>query len=185
MAQFQPGMEKDYVEMFFMPAEKTLIPPSLRYNVHIPLKRPDLPQDLLSIANHVDFDKLDISSRNYTSFVFEKEKAILEEISNSSNFLVPSLELIKTSMEEIFNFPRNIKADSGARDVVGSYIYEKFGRSGLVITIHDFHHEIPIKAFAQLKGSTDVEVKMKHFTIPENPKRSFHFRLLRSSVEAT
>ena len=40
-----------------------------------------------------------------------------------------------------------------ARDIVGSYIYEKFGRSGLIITIQDFKHEIPLKAFADLIGA--------------------------------
>ena len=40
-----------------------------------------------------------------------------------------------------------------ARDIVGSYIYEKMGRSGLIITIQDFKHEMPLKAFAELIGS--------------------------------
>ena len=48
--------------------------------------------------------------------------------------------------------PRNVRTDSQARDMVGSYIYEKMGRNGLVLTTHDFTHEIPIKEFARIKG---------------------------------
>ena len=40
-----------------------------------------------------------------------------------------------------------------ARDIVGSYIYDKMGRSGLIITIQDFKHEMPLKAFADLIGA--------------------------------
>ena len=40
-----------------------------------------------------------------------------------------------------------------ARDIVGSYIYEKMGRSGLIITIQDFKHEMPLKAFADQIGA--------------------------------
>ena len=65
-------------------------------------------------------------------------------------------------MEEIFNLPRNRNIDPKARDFVGGYIYEKMGRSGLVITIHDFAHELPIKAFAELLG-TPLKVRICKF----------------------
>merc|ERR1711935_994786 len=56
-------------------------------------------------------------------------------------------------MENVFNHPRNMFVSPQARDIVGSYIYEKMGRSGLIITIQDFKHEMPLKAFADLIGA--------------------------------
>ena len=36
------------------------------------------------------------------------------------------------------------------REKVGSYIYEKFGRSGLIVTMEDFTHELPLKEYAKI-----------------------------------
>ena len=45
---------------------------------------------------------------NDTIHFFVNEKAIIAKNDLSEEFLVPSLELIKTSMEEVFNYPRYI-----------------------------------------------------------------------------
>ena len=45
--------------MFFLPMPiNTQNKVDLRYTVHKPLKRPNLPRNLLTMATHADFDKL-------------------------------------------------------------------------------------------------------------------------------
>ena len=61
-------------------------------------------------------------------------------------------------METMFNKPRNVRVDSYARDIVGSYIYEKLGRSGLVVTIQDFTKDLPLKKYMRMKGMEYNEV---------------------------
>ena len=153
VADYNPSKSKEYVQMFFMPSPK--IPTSknlnLRYTVMNPPLRKDLPSDLLQKAIHVDFDAMNQQILNNTQSVFQQEKKILQDQKNE--FLVPNLDLIKFSMKEIFSRPRNKYQNSSERDFVGSYIYEKLGRSGLIITIQDFKHTIPIKAYAEFIGS--------------------------------
>ena len=65
--------------MFFLPVKRSLNPQlNLRYTVHQPLKRPDLPQDLLNISSHVDFDHMSEDvAQDDTMPIFQKEKQIL------------------------------------------------------------------------------------------------------------
>ena len=58
-----------------------------------------------------------------------------------------------TNLKSFLFVSRNMFVNPQVRDMVGSYIYEKMGRSGLIITIQDFKHEIPLKAFADLIGA--------------------------------
>ena len=58
-----------------------------------------------------------------------------------------------TNLKNYFSYFRNMLVSPQARDIVGSYIYEKMGRSGLIITIQDFKHEMPLKAFADQIGA--------------------------------
>ena len=69
--------------------------------------RNNLPQDLLDLATQVNFNEMhkDIAT-NVTNDFFVKEKEAMVKSNTSDEFLVPSLELIKTSMEEVFNNPR-------------------------------------------------------------------------------
>ena len=170
--KFEPKRTKEFVEMFFLP-----MPPNfrnkvdLRYTVHKPLLRPNLPRNLLTMATHADFDKLSDEGSEIQR-IFSKEKQIIANLS-SQELLVPSIDLIRGSMETIFNKPRNVHVDSYARDIVGSYIYEKFGRSGMVVTIQDFIKDLPIKQFMQMKG-------MEH-----NPVRTYFFYLVTTLVTIT
>ncbi len=34
--------------------------------------------------------------------------------------------------------------------MVGGYIYEKLGRTGLIVTMQDFAHELPLKEYAKV-----------------------------------
>lgn len=151
IVKHEPQRTKEYVEMFFLP-----MPPNyrnkvdLRYTVHKPLKRPDLPRNLLTMATHADFDKLSDEGSEIQR-IFSKEKQIIANLT-SEELLVPNTDLIRGSMETIFNKPRNALVDSYARDIVGSYIYEKFGRSGLVVTIQDYTKDLPLKKYMQMKG---------------------------------
>ena len=60
-----------------------------------------------------------------------------------NDLLLANTDVIKYSMEHIFNQSRNTNVDSYVRDVVASYIYEKFARYGLVAAIHSFSHARP------------------------------------------
>ena len=62
-----------------------------------------------------------------------------------------------------------------ARDIVGSYIYEKMGRSGLIITIQDFKHEMPLKAFADQIGAPILGVSAYPIFMINNFEYSFRF----------
>ena len=82
-----------------------------------------------------------------------------------NDLLLANTDVIKYSMEHIFNQSRNTDVDSYVRDVVASYIYEKFVRYGLVGAIHSFSHASP-KYDEQDKVSTSF-FKKRLFT--------FHF----------
>ena len=156
IVKHEPQRTKEYIEMFFLP-----MPPNyrnevdLRYTVHKPLKRPDLPRNLLTMATHADFDKLSEEGSEIHE-IFSKEKQIIANL--SAEVLVPNTDLIRGSMETIFNKPRNAQVDSYARDIVGSYIYEKMGRSGMVVTIQDYKKDLPLKKYMQMKGMDYNEV---------------------------
>ena len=60
-----------------------------------------------------------------------------------NDLLLANTDVIKYSMEHIFNQSRNTNVDSYVRDVVASYIFEKFARYGLVAAIHSFSHARP------------------------------------------
>ena len=108
VSEFQPERSKEFIQMFFMPCKKVLKPQlNLRYTVATPLLRQNLPKDLLNRATHVNFDAMheDVVT-NDTKHFFVKEQAIVAKSNISDEFLLPSLELIKSSMEEVFNYPR-------------------------------------------------------------------------------
>lgn len=135
--------------MFFMPVKKVLNPNlNLRYTMQSPPLRSDYPQGVLSQAIPVDFDKMNEQIVNNSQSIFDKEKKIIKR----SDFLIPSTDLIRITMEEVFSKPRNPLVDKAARESVGSYIYEKMGRSGLIITIQDFKHMMPLKAYSDFIG---------------------------------
>ena len=75
-----------------------------------------------------------------------------------NDLLLANTDVIKYSMEHIFNQSRNTNVDSYVRDVVASYIYEKFVRYGLVGAIHSFSHASP-KYDEQDKVSTSFKKK--------------------------
>ena len=46
--------------------------------------------------------------------------------------------------------------------MVGSYIYEKLGRNGLIVSMQDFAHELPLKEYAKVYfGENLVSEKLK------------------------
>ena len=115
-----------------MPMLPQISAPNLRYTLATPLVRRNYPKSIMKLAMPVDFNKVSDSQ----SFKIEEEL-----LKNSQpNLLLANTELIKYSMENIFNVSRNVLVDSHSRDVVGSYIYEKFARYGLMATTHDFLH---------------------------------------------
>jgi len=129
----------EYIQNYFAPMKRVLQPPdarTLKYTVDIPLKRPEiLPKEILQLASPVSFDKISGSKS------FEIEKDLLKDMPN--DLLLANTDVIKYSMEHIFNQSRNTNVDSYVRDVVASYIYEKFARYGLVAAIHSFSHARP------------------------------------------
>ena len=76
-----------------------------------------------------------------------------------NDLLLANTDVIEYSMEHIFNQSRNTNVDSYVRDVVASYIYEKFARYGLVAAIHSFSHARP-KLEEQGKVSTLRPLKL-------------------------
>ena len=76
-----------------------------------------------------------------------------------NDLLLANTDVIKYSMEHIFNQSRNTNVDSYVRDVVASYIYEKFARYGLVAAIHSFSHARP-RYEEQGKVSTIKAIEM-------------------------
>lgn len=149
VAKFLPARTKEYIQMFFMPLKKLHNPNlNLRYTMQSPPLRSDYPQEVLSQVIPVDFDKMNEQIVNSSQSIFDKEKTMIKR----SDFLIPNINLIKIAMEEVFSKPRNDLVDKMARETVGSYIYEKMGRSGLIITIQDFKHMMPLKAYADFIG---------------------------------
>ena len=59
----------------------------------------------------------------------------------------------------MFDQPRNMWQSPKFREHVGSYIFERLARAGLVVTIHDFKHEAPLKKFAEAQGDFGVPVR--------------------------
>ena len=94
-----------------------------------------MPTEILQIASPVSFEKISGSDS------FKIEKDLLKDMPD--NLLVANKDVIKYSMEHIFNQTRNSQVDSYIRDVVASYIYEKFARYGLVTANHSFNHAKP------------------------------------------
>ncbi len=156
LSQYVPDKSREYVQMFFMPLPRASgeVFPNLRYTLGTPLKRPQMPEDLVRKSTLVSFEEMSPSMPHSPNVVFKKEQAILSNFNHSGQkFLVPNVDLIKLSMEEVFNRPRNrFLEDSMPRDFVGGYIYEKLGRAGLLVTIQDFKHVIPIKAYSEFIG---------------------------------
>ena len=76
-------------------------------------------------------------------FGIKCECSLLEKKDMPNDLLLANTDVIKYSMEHIFNQSRNTNVDSYVRDVVASYIYEKFVRYGLVAAIHSFSHARP------------------------------------------
>ena len=149
LVDLQPGREADYVTMFFMPVPKVTEPNlNLRYSVNLPLKRSDLPKELLEVATKMDFNKLQEGSEGKELFATEEQIIA----NGSTDYIMPNKDLLKFSLLKIFDRPRNMWKDPKSREIVGSYIYERLARSGLVVTIHDFKHEIPLGEFAKTKG---------------------------------
>ena len=112
----------------------------------------------------MDFNK--IQENDEGKKLFKDEEKIISNISNQ--YIVPSKELLKFSLLKIFDRPRNMWQDPKSREIVGSYIYERLARAGLVVTIHDFKHEIPLQAFAETKG---MEVEVRDFLQKKNSAR--------------
>ena len=72
---------------------------------------------------------------------------------------MPNKELLKFSLKRMFDQPRNMWQSPKFREHVGSYIFERLARAGLVVTIHDFKHEAPLKKFAESQGDFGVPVR--------------------------
>ena len=72
---------------------------------------------------------------------------------------MPNKELLKFSLKRMFDQPRNMWQSPKFREHVGSYIFERLARAGLVVTIHDFKHEAPLKKFAEAQGDFGVPVR--------------------------
>ena len=89
-----------------------------------------------------------------------------------NDLLLANTDVIKYSMEHIFNQSRNTNVDSYVRDVVASYIYEKFARYGLVAAIHSFSHARP-RYEEQGKVST-----IQSYEIKSPPWTNLWFRIL-------
>ena len=85
--------------------------------------------------------------------------ALFLEKDMPNDLLLANTDVIEYSMEHIFNQSRNTNVDSYVRDVVASYIYEKFARYGLVAAIHSFSHARP-KLEEQGKVSTLRPLKL-------------------------
>ena len=73
------------------------------------------------------------------SFTIEKE--LLKDM--PEDLLLANKNVIKYSMENIFNQSRNLNVDPYIRDVVASFIFEKLARYGLVTAIHTFNTTKP------------------------------------------
>lgn len=122
----------DYIRMYFRPLKSASNPLDLRFTLAKPFVR-NYPAQVLQMATPVSFN--DISD----SQSFDNEANILESSSQpQAGLLLANSEMLKYSMEQEFNGPRNQFVDGHARNLVGSYIYEKFARYGLVVTTQDF-----------------------------------------------
>jgi len=53
----------------------------------------------------------------------------------------------KTTINSTFQYPNSFQI---FREIVGGYIYEKLGRSGLIVTMQDFEHELPLTEYAKV-----------------------------------
>ena len=72
---------------------------------------------------------------------FRIEKELLKGM--PEDLLLANKNVIKYSMENIFNQSRNLNVDPYIRDVVASFIFEKLARYGLVTAIHTFNATKP------------------------------------------
>ena len=61
-------------------------------------------------------------------------------------------------MENIFTLPRSGESHPDNKNLVGSYILQKFIRQGLMTAEQTFHHEIKLNALARMKRLPRVEM---------------------------
>ena len=59
-------------------------------------------------------------------------------------------------MERIFDTPRSTESHKENKNLVGSYILQKFVRSGLMTAEQTFKHELQLNALARLKNFPEV-----------------------------
>ena len=59
-------------------------------------------------------------------------------------------------MENIFTLPRSGESHPDNKNLVGSYILQKFIRQGLMTAEQTFHHEIKLNALARMKQLSRV-----------------------------
>ncbi len=107
LANVRPEQLTEYVQMFFMPVPRADDQPiNLRYYVSMPLVREDLPTSLKAGTEGINFDQIKskVVSSEDSENIFETEKKLIaEHAAQAGQLLVPSSEMIKLSMEEVFS----------------------------------------------------------------------------------
>ena len=70
--------------------------------------------------------------------------------------LLVSKEALRMELQTVLSLPRNSVTDPKSRELVGGYIYQKMGKSGLIVAMQDFKHKLPISKFVKDRGGQMV-----------------------------
>lgn len=157
---------KEFATLFFMPVQMpTPDQILLNFRLQYPLIRDDFYQRIEGSVEESDILGKVKNSRE-TPFILEEEELISKV--TEGNRLRPSMDLMKTMMENIFNLPHHKFTHSKNHEFIGGYIYQKFVRSGLLVATQDFTHNLPVGNFAKLKDSlqhvvSKIQIKAKTF----------------------
>ena len=63
---------------------------------------------------------------------------------------------MKLNLEKVLSLPRSKHTQPKNRGAVGGFLYQKMGRSGVLVTMQDFEHKLPITELSQQMGESVV-----------------------------
>ena len=67
-------------------------------------------------------------------------------------------QVLELELTGVMGLPRNKHTHPEFREMVGGYLYQKFGKCGLVVGMQNYRHELPIREYAEQFGETLVSL---------------------------
>eukprot|EP00094_Tigriopus_californicus_P014152 TCALIF_13707-PA protein Name:"Similar to Aminopeptidase S (Streptomyces griseus)" AED:0.30 eAED:0.37 QI:0/0/0/1/1/1/2/0/404 len=144
-----------YIELFFASVPRSNLSDIRFHWQYPPVRLYSIPPEFLdqqSLINRVDFNQLQ-------GMIADPFEAILEGMrhvgrSDDLNALQVNVERMKLELVHILSQPRSVETHPKLRELIGGYLYQTMGTIGLLVGMHDFKHELPIRQYAEQFGET-------------------------------